>query len=556
MKLPAITSLLLALTAPASAAAATPAPAAATPAVEKTGIPHLRPNERGAQLYVEGRPFFIRGGELGNSAAATLEWVKPLFPRLAAMNLNTVLVPVSWELIEPREGKWSFDLVGGLVREARRHRLRVILLWFGSWKNGMSSYAPAWVKSDQRRFPRAEIKPGRPVEALSAFSPANLEADRRAFVALMRYVRQIDQRQHTVIMVQVENEVAMIDESADRSAAASAAFRAPVPRLLVDHLVKHRATLEPTLTRAWAQNGSRTSGSWEELFGRGAATEELFMAWHYARYVEEVTRAGKAEYPLPMLTNAALNRPGRLPGQYPTGGPLPHLFDIWKAAAPSLDFLAPDIYLPGFTDWCDRYARPGNPLFVPEAQNDVDAAIYALYLAGRSALGFSPFAIESAAAPAAAALTTAYGLLARVEPALHASRAGAKTASTGVVLEKERPTMKLTLGDHSLSVAHDYTFAWASPARHEPTWPRAGGLVIATGPDEYVVVGNGLIITFAPSSPGDRMAGIESIDEGRYENGRFVVTRRLNGDETHQGRHLRLPMGAFGLQRVKLYRYQ
>src|SRR6476620_828004 len=311
-----------------------------------TELPRLVTDAAGAtRLIVDGKPFTVLGGELGNSNASHVAVAKPLFAKLAAMKLNTVLVPVSWELVEPVEGKYSFDLVGDLVREARRQRLRVVLLWFGSWKNGMSSYVPAWIKSSPERFPRAEVASGRRVEALSAFAPANTQADARVFTELMRYLRGVDGRDHTVIMVQVENEVAMIDEAADRSAAAKAAFAAPVPKALL------------------ARFPDKAAGTWEQVFGRGAAAEEMLMAWHYATYVDAVARAGKAVYPLPLLTNAALNRPGKKPGQYPSGGPLPPLFNAWKAGAPSLDLLAPDIYVPGFDGWCEQYRRPGNPLF-------------------------------------------------------------------------------------------------------------------------------------------------------------------------------------------------
>ena len=530
-----------ALLAATACAATVLAPAAA----ESAPIPRLVTDAAGTQrLEVDGRPFLMLAGELGNSAAATVAWTKPLYTKLAAMKLNTVLVPVSWELIEPAEGKWAFDLVTDLVREARRNRLRVVLLWFGSWKNGMSSYVPAWVKADAQRFPRAEVKGGRRVESLSPFADSSRDADARAFAALMAHVKKIDERQRTVIMVQVENEIAMIDESADRSAAAAARYRAPVPRELAEYLAAHRATLEPELGRAWRQAGERAAGSWEEMFGKGLATEEAFMAWHYARYVDAVTRAGKGAYPLPMFTNAALNRPGKQPGQYPTGGPLPHLFDLWKAGAPSLDLLAPDIDLPNFVDWCDRYTRPGNALLIPEARNDGDAGLLALYAMGRGAIAFSPFAVESMADAAGAALTRSYTMLSGLAPVLAAA---APAARAGVLLEKPQPTTKLTIGGNELTVSHDYTFEWASPARHDPTWPRGGGLVMAVGPDEYVVAGNGIIVTFGA-------ANIERIDEGRYEAGKFVPIRRLNGDETHQGRQLRLPMGGFGLQRVKLYR--
>ena len=306
----------------------------------------------------------------------------------------------------------------------------------------MSSYVPAWVKTNPDRFPRAEVKGGRRVEALSAFAPANMQADARAFTELMRHVRAVDGRDHTVIMVQVENEVAMIDESADRSAAARAAFAAPVPNPLL------------------ARFPGKKPGTWEQVFGRGPATEELFMAWHYALYVEAVARAGKIAYPLPMLTNAALNRPGKKPGEYPTGGPLPHLFDAWKTAAPSLDLLAPDIYYPDFVTWCDRYARAGNPLFIPEAKNEADAPIHALYAFGRGALGFSPFAIESTAEAVAAALTKSYVLLADLAPLIAA--AGGKTA--GVLIDKGEKTKTFRLGGVDLYVDHDYTFPWAAPA--------------------------------------------------------------------------------------------
>src|SRR5262245_40260437 len=395
--------------------AAGPAPAAPGPEP-----PTLVSDPAGTRLTVDGKPFTALGGELGNSNASNIAVARPLVAKLAAMKLNTVLVPVSWELVEPTEGKWSFGLVGDLIREARRNKLRVVLLWFGTWKNGMSSYVPAWVKTNPERFPRAEFKGGLRVESLSPFAAAGAQSDARAFGELMRTVRAVDGRDHTVIMVQVENEVAMIDESADRSAAAKAAYAAPVPQELVDHLFSNRVPVSPEPLEAWAAAGRRKAGTWEQVFGPGPATEERFMAWHYARYVDTVARAGKAAYPLPMLTNAALNRPGKAPGQYPTGGPLPQVLDIWKAGAPSLDLLAPDIYLPDFTVWCDRYQRRGNPLFIPEAHNEPEAAVQALYAIGRGALGFSPFSIENAAEPAAAALKGSYEVLAELAPLIAA----------------------------------------------------------------------------------------------------------------------------------------
>ncbi len=257
-----------------------------------------------------------------------------------------------------------------------------------------------------------------------------------------------------------------------------------------------------------------------------------------------------------MFVNAALNAPGAPPGKYPSAGPLPHLFDVWKAGAPTVDLMVPDIYTPAFAGWCERYRRSDNPLFIPEAKNGEEVGVHALYAAGQQALGFSPFAIDEIADAPAKALTRAYALVAALEPLLLAA---GPNRTAGVLLDKETAPARVTLGGFTLSFAHDYTFPWASPARESAVWPRAGGLVIALGDDEFLVAGNGLIVTFAPATPGDPggpTAGIERVDEGHVENGRFVVTRRLNGDETHQGRQLRLPMGTFGLQRVKLYRYR
>jgi len=276
------------------------------------------------------------------------------------------------------------------------------------------------------------------------------------------------------------------------------------------------------------------------------------MAWHYARYVDAVARAGKAEYPLPMFVNAALNRPGHRPGQYPSAGPLPHLYDVWKAGAPSIDLQAPDIYFPDFAAWCERYRRPGNALFIPEARNGPESAVHAFYAFGQQAIGFSPFSVETMAEGAGVALKQAYELIGELAPFLLAERA--RTA--GALLDREAPRSELALGSYLLRLAHDYTWEWSSPARNDPTWPHAAALVVALADDEYLVAGNGVIVTFAPATPGDPIAGIERIDEGRIRDGKFVVTRRLNGDETHQGRHLRLPAGSFGLQRVKLYRYR
>lgn len=279
-------------------------------------IPHMEVRGSAVQLMVDGKPFLVLGGELYNNSATSLEYMKPIWPRLAAMHLNTVLVPISWALIEPSEGKFDYTLVDGLIRDASAQNLRLVFRWFGSWKNTWSSYAPEWVKRDSARFPRVQLQSGSGTERLSPFSEEGRNADARAFKAMMQRVKETDSDAHTVIMVQVENEVGVIPDARDHSPAANAAYDQPVPAVLMEYLERHKDSLDPELRTRWQQAGFKRSGSWEAVFGSGPETEDLFMAWHYARYIGQVAEAGKAAYNLPMFANAALIRPNYAPGQY------------------------------------------------------------------------------------------------------------------------------------------------------------------------------------------------------------------------------------------------
>lgn len=524
-------------------------------------LPHLRRQGTATQLIVDSHPYLILGGELGNSAATTLESMEPIWPRLVELRLNTVLIPAYWDLIEPQEGEFDFTLIDGLVDGARMHDLRLVFLWFGSWKNSMSCYAPAWVKTDQARFPRAQGKDGRGMEMMSAFSESNVEADARAFAAFMRHLHEVDGNEHTVIMVQVENEVGMIPEARDHSAVAAQLFHQPVPQELMDYLVAHKESLAPELHEAWRDAGFQEAGTWEEVFGPGLGTEEIFMAWHFARYTNQVAAAGKAVYPLPMFVNAALIRPGYPPGRYPSGGPLPHLIDIWRAGAPAIDFLAPDIYFPNFVEWCRKYHRSGNPLFIPEAVRGSRSAANVFYAVGQhDAIGLCPFAIDHITDPKDQPLAASYDLLGQLTPLILVHQGRGTMA--GVVPdapfdESQVPTQQqVDLGNYTLNVTFERPPNPVSRPGLDPGQSLTGGLIIREGPDEFLIAGTGLVITFVPRSPGDPIAGIARVEEGRFVDGRWELARWLSGDETHQGRHVRIPAGQFGIQRVKLYRYR
>jgi beta-galactosidase GanA len=445
--------------------------------------------------------------------------------------------------------------------------MRLVLLWFGSWKNSMSSYAPAYVKTNQARFPRTEATRGQGQEILSPFSETNVQTDARAFAALMRHLRAVDGARHTVLMVQVENEIGMIPEARDHSATADSLFAQPVPRELMSYLTTHRVSLATELRARWDSAGSKTTGNWEMVFGRGLHTDELFMAWYFARYAERVTAAGKKEYPIPMFVNAALIRPGYQPGRYVSAGPLPHLIDVWRAASPSIDFLSPDIYFPNFVEWATKYTRSGNPLFIPEARLTTQTPVQALYAIGaHNAMGFSPFSIENVNDPERHPMAKSYEMLAQLSDVILAAQGnGTMTAAIPVVAfdgtMNDSAQRVMVGGEFALTVT--FEGAGPAPANANPGAERAlgnapvrGGLIIALAPDEFLIAGIGIVVTFAPTGPGAPIAGILSAQEGRYVRGKWTVTRWLNGDQTHQGRHIRLEPNEFSIQRVKLYRYK
>jgi beta-galactosidase GanA len=528
-------------------------------------LPHLRKQGTATQLIVDGQPFLVRGGELSNSHGEP-DYLRASWAKLKGLNLNSVVAPVYWDVVEPAEGKYDWATVDGLIADARANDMRLVLLWFGSWKNSMSCYAPTWVKSDSTRFPRSRDSAGRPLEILTPFNTTNRDTDARAFAALMKHLRETDGTQHTVVMVQVENEIGMIPEARDRHPAADAAYAAAVPAELMSYLTANRDRLAPELRDRWVAQGARASGTWIEVFGESPATAEFFMAWSFGRYVQTVAAAGRAEYALPLFVNAALIRPAYLPGQYPSAGPLPHLIDIWRAAAPVVDFISPDIYFPNFQEWADRYTRSGNPLFIPEALRNPEAGVNNLYAFGAgNGIGFAPFGIESIAEPAAGMLRASNDIVRQLTPLITAHQGkGTMTALLPPAAEQRKPH-ELVFGGVTLSVTYeriespglaDGVINEAGDRAANRTLLPAGALVIQLGPDEFLFAGIGVTVTFAAPTPGDPVLGILQCAEGRYVDGQWQHIRWLNGDQTHQGRHLRLVPGQFSIQRIKLYRYR
>ena len=539
-----------------------------------------------ARIIADNKPMLMIGGELGNSSASTPDDVKRTFAHLHNMGLNTVLAPVSWELIEPEEGAFDMSSLDVILSEARRNDLKVVLLWFGAWKNSMSCYAPEWFKRDTKRFPRAHALEGRPVEEASSLSKNVLDADKRAFCHIMEHLRDHDASEQTVIMVQVENEIGMIDVPRDYSADATKLYQSAVPQQLTDYLKKNQKSLHPYLKEKLLPQ-AKANASWAQLFGEDIYTEEIFQTWTYATYVEQIAKAGRAIYNLPMYVNVALNSRDRKPGQYPSGGPLAHLIDLWHCGAPSIDVLGVDIYDTGIKSWLDKYHLPNNPLFVPEIRLEDKDAMYALYAFGHhGAMGFCPFSIEdyplyadskgndmsgmdlsqddqlnafSAGGSALSPLVASYQLLRQAEP-LILERQGTNDMDAVLLDNNQREAEIITPDGIRLTIKHSYSLGW-EPGAKDAEWPEAACIILRLGKEDYLAIGSGVVITYTDAKAGitwkqgDTRIGLAKCESVNIKDGKMQIKRHLNGDQTHQGRHVRIPVGEFDIQHFRLYRY-
>ncbi len=547
-----------------------------------TAQPRLTKQGTATQLIVDERPMLILGGELGNSSASSTDDIDRIFPKLQRMKLNTVLVPAYWDLTEPEEGKFDFTLTDHVISTARECNLRVVFLWFGAWKNSMSCYAPLWFKQDYKKYPRAQTEQGKPLEIASAFSANVLQADSRAFTAWLKHIKKIDGDRHTVVMIQIENEIGMLESARDHSALADKLFSDRVPDALMDYIAQNRKNLHASLSAKLEANNNKQNGTWTEVFGNDIFTDEIFMAYHYAVYVEQLAQIAKKEIGLPLYVNAAMNSRGRQPGQYPSAGPLAHLKDIWHCAAPTVDILSPDIYDAGFQSWIAQYALADNPLFVPEMQRGEANGAQAFYAFGEyDAVGVSPFSIENGSDSPRDPMVMAYEKLSELTPLL--SKYQGQGLSCGLLFDGENTERTLERDGLRIRARHFFTLPWDPRATDGSAWPTKGGLLLRIGEDEYIVAGSGIVVEFEAEGEvnqqaklgedgfaangseqsngtawnGTERVGIGSVDEVSIDaDGAMHYVRRLNGDEDHQGRHVRIGVDDCKILHVKLYRYR
>jgi hypothetical protein len=479
-------------------------------------------------LLVDGRPYLILGGQIHNSSSWPSE-LPQVWASLAALHANTVEAPVYWEQIEPQPGQFDFNNVDLLVKGAREHHLHVVLLWFGTWKNGNMHYVPEWIKTDPRRFPRMVNASGEPLDVLSANSRANLEADKSAFAALLRHLKGVDGEDHTVLMVQVENESGGIGTVRDFSAEANAAFAGQVPADLL--AIVHRKP-----------------GTWSQVFGGEA--DETFQVYYQAHYLNEIAAAGKAEFAIPLYINVWITYPPAelperriaIPGiQYPSGGAVQKFIGLWRVLAPSVDMVGPDIYSSD-SDFAQEvmriYNRPDNPLWIPETGRNDNFAKFLFYALGDGAIGFSPFGIDSngwnsMGDEPVKAHARNFELLGPMSREIAQLNFEGKLKTS--VEEPGRERQEIDFGGWQATIS--YGFPQHDGQRPPGTTDTHGAALVAQlGPDEFLVTGIDSSVSFhVPGRlPGLRML-ILSAEQGSYDNGVWKPVRLWNGDETDRG---------------------
>lgn len=526
------------------------AKAEAMPQIIKTGDKHY--------LLVDGSPFLVLGAQTNNSSNYPAA-LKDVWPSIEKMHANTLSIPVAWEQVEPVEGTFDFSFVDTLVKEARAHNVKLVLLWFATWKNNAPHYAPAWVKLDNARFPRVIKQDGDTLNSLSPLGQNTLAADKKAFVALISHLKKVD-KDHRVIMVQVENEVGTYGAARDYSSAAEKLFTQSVPSDLVKVL-------------------KLKSGTWSEVFGKDA--DEFFHAYHIAKYCNEIAAAGKQVMNLPMYVNVALRNPFNpgVAGQYSSGGATDNVIDIWKAAAPAIDFIAPDIYFRDYktvTKVLDLYTLPNNPLFVAEIGNDKPYARYFYETLGRGGIGFVPFGMDDTDytnyplgakeynAETIEAFAQHYRLLsgwssewaklsaqgkvwgvaepldtnANSQKIWNAEATPEEIAEQAVKEKKDKAaalTQHLDLGLWDAEVTYGRYMFWIDPPVGN-TSAEGGALIAQLSDNEYLVTAFKARVEFKASAElKNKKYMIERVEEGHYENGTWVMERVWNGDQTDWG---------------------
>ncbi len=536
-------------------------------------LPALQKHENGWSFAIDGSPTVLLGGQVHNSSTSNSSHIKKVFAKAKALNYNFVIGAVNWNQLEPEEGKFDFNLVEALIQEAESNNLKLVVLWFGAFKNAVSTYAPSWVRSDKNRFARVNLNLDKSASTrtgsnpvISIFSRNLLQADTKAFSALMGFIEAND-KNHTVVMVQIENESGLLGASRDFCSEAEAAWKSEVPAELISGIQNNDLPQDLSTKNVWQQNGSNLSGSWSEVFGDTWRSHEIFMAWHMASYADSLAKAGKNIKNLPMYANAWLGpQPGQdVAGQWPSGGPSKNVLGIWKIAAPNLDLLAPDIYLEDAASVMADYARPDNALFIPESRHAAGNLFWAL--GKHDAIGYSMFGAEDGRV--GNQMSEAFGLLKEATNVI--ALAQSEKRIRAILLEQDQLELKLEFGDLEVKALHSLgrlkrfvevagldleikEFESKSeledsdvliPSNSEA---RPFALLIKESETEFLLIGKGVNLEFS-SDLFD--VEIDRIEEGHFVSNSWVSGRELNGDERLEF----VPLHQIGCAKIRILKF-
>jgi Domain of unknown function (DUF5597) len=511
-------------------------------------VPRIVQSDGRYALMVDGAPFLMLGAQANNSSdwPATLPKV---WSAIEYLHANVLELPIYWEQFESQQGQFNYTEVDTVLSQAREHHVRLVLLWFGTWKNGSQHYMPGWMKAQPERYFHVTNKNGEYVDSPSPFAQASLDADTHAFSAFMQHLKSVDSVR-TVIMVQVENETGTWGAVRDFGPAAQKLFASPVPPEVLKAMGKATGT-----------------ASWQEVFGDDA--DVFFHSWAVASYVGKVAAAGKAAYPLPLYVNAALRDPFKGgPGSYESGGPTDNVLAIWKAAAPAIDILAPDIYLldtPSYLRVLELYRRPDNALFIPETSGAPHAARFLFSALGMQAIGYSPFGLDYTRSnhlerpvpnePNAFLDPTAqnYKLIGPMMREVASLNFDGKLQAAAEV--EGETTQTFHFGTWDAVVSYGGGRGRTAKGNAEPL---GRALVAQLDNNQFLVTGYDCNIDFRPAGTAQQrkarkiVAGTGQIpsalidgkwehrqflrvEEGSYEDGAFKFLRMLNGDQTDWG---------------------
>lgn len=501
--------------------------------------PYLKKTEAGIVLMVDEKPYFIRGGELHNSSSSSKEHMEEfVWPCLKPMHMNTILLPVCWEQMEPEQGVYDFSEVDRILKECRREGMKWIPLWFGLWKNGASEYVPSWIKEQPEKYCWARDIFGKSLNTISPLCEEAVEADRSAFEALMAHLRLVDSEEQTVIMVQVENEIGLMGSDRDYSVLADEKSDCEIPKMI--------------------QEITGKTGTWKEVFEDYAG--EQFMAYHFAMAVEKIALAGKRQYEIPMFINTFLQMDFMTPGMYPSGGPIVRNLPIWKTEAPSIDVFCPDIYSDNFQEIADSYVSEDNPLFIPEVAGVVKDAAYVFYIVGRhNALGLSPFGIETMFGHLAKDPDAAMNQMDNTLPMPHNEiEPGPLLARAYEIIDNMYDKIQTAHAEkniHSFIKQNNYAcilrmknclirVKYKSGSTHFQTPDMmfggqmgenpnliAGGFIIEEKENEFIIAGTNFYLEFLPLPGSKAVPCVLRKEEGKYVNGEWQMRRHMNGDE-------------------------